>query len=40
MQSKDINLTKPLGVGVITNKNWILYCRIFDEDAKTISENV
>lgn len=36
-QKEDLFLRKPLGVGVITNKNWLLYCRIISAE---LAENV
>jgi hypothetical protein len=39
IQKNDLHFKMPLGVGVITNKNWILYCRILEEAQKPVSEN-
>jgi len=40
MQKNDLHLKMPLGVGIITNKNWIIYCRVLQRGQTLISENV
>ena len=40
MQKNDLHLKMPLGVGIITNKNWIIYCRVLQRGQALVSENV
>ena len=39
MHKNDLHLKMPLGVGVITNKNWIIYSRVLQRGQTLLLEN-